>query len=216
MFKNYYNQSIKKLVIVFGNLFNEIYIQKEKENSITERIRVPLIYSSKEKFYKRLKESSSISDNVKNQITLPRMAFVLSNVAYDPARNLNRNNVRIVQDSVGTKYTIGEVVPYAFTFELSTFTKNVDDNLQIMEQILPYFRPELVVKIKFNKVYENVDVPFTLDSTTLIEDYEGTLEERRTIISTYSFTAKSYLYGPVDDPNTILTADVQNIEFNFQ
>lgn len=213
MFKNYYNQSVKKLVVVFGNLFNEIYIQKTKENDQIDKIRVPLTYSPKEKFYRRIKEASSISDNVKNQITLPRMAFSMQGAEYDPTRTLNKMNTRTVQDSAGQRYSVSQVVPYMFTFELSSFTKNIDDNLQIMEQILPYFAPELVVKMKFNNVYESVDVPFTLDRVSTVEDYEGTMEERRIVISTYSFSVKSYIYGPVNDPTLVETTSFDNITF---
>lgn len=213
MFKNYYNQSVKKLVVVFGNLFNEIYIQKTKENDQIDKIRVPLTYSPKEKFYRRIKEASSISDNVKNQITLPRMSFAMQSAEYDPTRTLNKMNTRTVQDSTGQRYSVSQVVPYMFTFELSSFTKNIDDNLQIMEQILPYFAPELVVKMKFNNVYESVDVPFTLDRVSTVEDYEGTMEERRIVISTYSFSVKSYIYGPVNDPTLVETTSFDNITF---
>lgn len=213
MFKNYYNQSIKKLVVVFGNLFNEIYIQKTKENDQIDKIRVPLTYSPKEKFYRRIKEATSISDTTKNQLTLPRMSFAIQNVQYDPSRKLNKNNSRTVQDTNGNRYSVSQVVPYIFTFELATFTKNIDDNLQIMEQILPYFAPELVVKIKFNSVYENVDVPFTLDRIVSTEDYEGTLEDRRIVISNYTFSVKSYIYGPINDPTVVESTSFDNISF---
>jgi hypothetical protein len=215
MFKNYYNQSIKKLVVVFGNLFNEIYIQKTKENNDIEKIRVPMTYSPKEKFYRRIREASSISDNVKNQITLPRISFSMQNAQYDAARKLNKSNTRTVQDSQGNKYSISQVVPYIFTFELATFTKNIDDNLQIMEQILPYFGPELVIKMKFNPVYESVDVPITLDRVTTTEDYDGTLEERRIIISSYAFSVKSYIYGPINDPTLVESTTFDNVTFQY-
>lgn len=214
MFKNYYNQSVKKLVIVFGNLFNELYIQKTREDSKVERLRVPLTYAPKEKFYRRIREASSIVDTTKLQITLPRMAFSIQSVNYDPSRKLNKLNSRVIKvPSTQQSYSISQVVPYNFTFELTSFTRNIDDNLQIMEQILPYFSPELVVKIKFNPVYENVDVPFTLDRVMNSEDFEGSMDERRLIMSTYSFTVKSYIYGPINDPTLIETTSFDNINF---
>lgn len=213
MFKNYYNQSIRKLVITFGNLFNEIYVQKTRENNITDRLRVPLTYAPKSKFYRRIKEPSSISDNVKNEITLPRLSFSIENIQYDPSRKLNKTNIKIVRDSAGNDYSVSRVAPYIFSFDLSSFTKKIDDNFQIMEQILPYFSPELMVKIKFNEVYESVDIPFTLDRVVTTEDYDGTMEERRIIITSYSFFVKSYIYGPIDQPTVIESLDVDNISF---
>lgn len=213
MFKNYYNHSIRTLVIAFGNLFNEIYVQKTRENNEIDRLRVPLTYAPKSKFYRRLREPSSISDTVKNEITLPRMSFSIESIQYDPSRKLNKNNIKIVRDSSGKDYSVSRVVPYLFTFDFSTFTKKIDDNFQIMEQVLPYFSPELILKIKFNEVYESVDVPITLDKLVSTEDYDGTMEERRIIITSYSFSVKSYIYGPIDEPTIIETADINNIEF---
>lgn len=213
MFKNYYNQSIRKLVIVFGNLFNEIYIRKSRENDEIEKIRVPLTYSPKEKFFRRIREASSISDTTKAQITLPRLSFSMGEISYDTSRKLNKTNSRVIQTPTGEKMSVSQVVPYSFNFELVSYTKNIDDNLQIMEQILPYFAPELVVKIRFNPVFENVDVPFTLSSVSNTEDYEGSFEERRLIICTYNFVVRSYIYGPVNDPNLIEETNFDNIEF---
>ena len=213
MFKNFYNQSIRRLVVVFGNLFNEIYIKKSRENDEIEKIRVPLTYAPKEKFYRRIREASSITDTTKAQITLPRLSFSLNEISYDVSRKLNKVNNRVVETPSGNQLHVNQVVPYAFSFDLVSYTKNIDDNLQIMEQILPYFSPELVVKIKFSEVYENVDVPFTLTSVSNTEDYEGSLEERRLLICSYSFTVRSYIYGPVTDPNLIEDVNFSNINF---
>lgn len=213
MFKNFYNQSIRKLVIVFGNLFNEIYIKKPRENDSFERIRVPLTYSPKEKFFRRIREASSISDNTKPQITLPRLSFSMGEISYDTSRKLNKTNNRVIQTPTGEKLSVSQVVPYSFNFELVSYTKNIDDNLQIMEQILPYFAPELVVKVRFNPVFESVDVPFTLASVSNSEDYEGSFEERRLLICSYTFMARSYIYGPVNDPNLIEETSFDNIDF---
>jgi hypothetical protein len=213
MFANFYNQSIRKLVIVFGNLFNEIYIRKSRENDVIEKIRVPLTYSPKEKFYRRLREPSSITDTTKNQITLPRLSFAMTEIAYDTSRKLNKTNARTIQTPSGEKLSVKQVVPYGFNFELVSYTKNIDDNLQIMEQILPYFAPELVVKIRFNQVFESVDVPITLTSVANSEDYEGTFEERRMLMCNYNFTVRSYVYGPVTDPKVIEETNFGNINF---
>lgn len=213
MFKNFYNQSIRRLVIVFGNLFNEIYIKKSRENDEIERIRIPLTYAPKEKFYRRIREASSITDTTKAQITLPRLSFSLNEISYDVSRKLNKSNNRVVETPDGNQLHVNQVVPYSFSFELVSYTKNIDDNLQIMEQILPYFSPELVVKIKFSEVYENVDVPFTLTGISNTEDYEGTFEERRLLVCSYNFIARSYIYGPVNDPTLIEETNFSNINF---
>lgn len=216
MFGDYYNESVRKLVVAFGNLFNEIYIRKTKEEGGYTRIRVPLTYTPKEKFYRRIREPGTITDNTRVQIDLPRMCFSIKNLSYDTARKLNKLNARSVKDPVtNQQYSVDRVVPYNFTFELTSFARSIDENLQITEQILPYFAPEYVIKINFNEVYEGIDVPFILDSVSLYEDSEGSFEERRILMNTFNFTVKSHIFGPIKSPTVIesTTFNYDNIEF---
>jgi hypothetical protein len=205
MFGQYYNESVRKLVVAFGNLFNEVYIAKTKDDNSTTRLRIPLTYSPKEKFYRRIREPGTITENTRVQIDLPRLCFSIKTVEYDTARKLNKINERRVRDPSDNKiYTVNKIVPYNFVFELTSFCRSIDENLQIMEQILPNFAPELVQTINFNKSYESVNVPFILDAMTQFEDTEGSFEERRLLLNTYTITAKSYVFGPVEEtPNVI-------------
>lgn len=214
MFGNYYNQSVRKLVVSFGNLFNEIYIRKYKEENSTsyDKIRVPLTYSPKEKFYRRIKEPSSISNNTKVEISLPRISFEMKTVEYDTTRKTNKLNKRTMRSPSEQKtYTSRDGVPYNINFELSSFTRSIDENLQIMEQIVPYFSPEFNLRINFNEMFQNVAIPIVLNTVNLLEDYEGTLEERRVLIYTYSFTAKTYIYGPVTENDKV----IEDISIDF-
>lgn len=206
MFSDYYNQSVRKLVVAFGNLFNEIYIRKYKEenSSSYDKIRVPLTYAPKEKFYRRIMEPSSISSNTRIEIVLPRMSFFMTGVVYDPSRKLNKINRRTFSISGENKtLTSRDGVPYNISFQLASFTRSIDENLQIMEKILPYFTPEYFLRINFNEIFQNIAIPVVLDQVIMTEDYEGTMEERRTLINTYSFTAKTYIYGPVSESKVI-------------
>ena len=49
MFTTFYNGSIRKMVVAFGSLFNKIDIDRT-ESTGTKHIRVPISYSSKEKY----------------------------------------------------------------------------------------------------------------------------------------------------------------------
>lgn len=216
MFGDYYNESVRKLVVAFGNLFNEIYIRKTKEEGGYTRIRVPLTYTPKEKFYRRIREPGTITDNTRVQIDLPRMCFSIKSLGYDTARKLNKLNARTVKDpTTNQQYSVDRVVPYNFVFELTSFARSIDENLQITEQILPYFAPEYVIKINFNEVYEGIDVPFILDSVSLYEDSEGSFEERRILMNTFNFTVKSHVFGPIKSPTVIESTafNYDNIEF---
>lgn len=194
----YYNESIRKMVASFGALFSSIYVLKKNDaKEITEKIRVPLIYGPKEKFIYRIKTESQISDNTHVQITLPVIGFDMTSILYDTNRKINRLNRRIV----GDRSSYSEV-PYNINFGLYVFTRNIDDNLQIVEQILPYFAPEFMVTINVDELYPSVDIPIVLNSVAMNEDYEGSYETRRSVTSLFDFTMKGFVYNKFCDPTT--------------
>ena len=91
-------------------------------------------------------------------------------------------------------------VPYNMTIQLSIMTKLNDDMLQIIEQILPYFQPSYSLPIKFlGNLNEVKYVPVNLDNIQMEDDYEGNFDTRRALVYTLTFTAKTYVYGPVTD-----------------
>lgn len=99
-------------------------------------------------------------------------------------------------------------VPYNFEFELAIIANKTEDALKIVEQIIPFFDPQLVVSVKMNSDLNiNEDVPFTLESTQYDDNYEGDFEEQREIVWTLTFTAQSYLYKPSNDGKIILNID---------
>jgi hypothetical protein len=100
MFSTYYNAAVRKLVIGFGSLFDNITIQRiNSSNQQVDRIRVPLAYGPSEKFLMRLDNLSSINeDQTKPQITLPRMSFEITAISYDSNRAKNRLNKLLLPD----------------------------------------------------------------------------------------------------------------------
>ena len=210
MFTQFYNEAIRKLVIGFGSLFNDIQIvRKNPDGTTKETIRVPLSYGPKEKFIRRIQESSSISDTSKVQITLPRLGFEITGFSYDPSRKTNKLRKRKVDAADGLSYSYNyNEVPYVVSFGLYAFTRNQDDNLQIIEQILPYFSPEFVVSFNMNDVNKKVDVPFVLNGVSTVEDYEGEFDTRRNLTSSFEFSAKTYMYGPVKTGKIILQSEI--------
>lgn len=211
MFTHFKNDSIRKLVIAFGSIFNGVQLEQTDENNNERIFTVPISYGPKEKFVKRLTEPSSISDKTRIEISLPRMSFELSQLAYDPLRKMNKMNKKISEmGSDGNVSTSYSEVPYNFVFNVSVYTRNLEENYQIMEQILPYFSPEFIVSLKMNTLNSSVDVPISIINTTLTQEYEGDFSTRRFIVSSYQFIAKSYIYGKITTG-----AAIQNINFNI-
>jgi hypothetical protein len=205
MFNYYYkNDAIRKLVIAFGTVFNSIYIGRLKQDGSTENIRVPLTYAPKEKYIKRLTQGSSISDNrTRIQIDVPQMAFEMTDIIYDPARKMNKMFEKFGSTG-GVSYGSKMEVPYNFIFNLYVYTRNIDENLEIMEQILPYFSPEFIVSLNITNIHKKVDVPIIINKTVFTQEYEGDFSTRRMVISTYQFMAKSYIFGPVKSEQPII------------
>jgi hypothetical protein len=217
MFEYFYNQTLRKLTLAFGGLFDEIYVSKDTSDGKIERTRVPLTYSGKEKFIRRINEASSISNNVKIETLLPKMAFEMTNLQYDPSRKVNKMNKKFKSSLVnGETYTQEAYteVPYNVQFSLYCFTRTVDDNLQIMEQILPYFSPEFIVTLKMNELDTNVDVPIVLNATNMTEQYEGDMTTRRSVVSSFSFTAKAHIFSKVSGFGIIKEIDINLLEDN--
>ena len=210
MFTQFYNESLRKLVIGFGSLFNDIrVIRKNPDGSTKETIRVPISYGPKEKFLRRIQEESSISDTSKIQMSLPRMGFDITGLGYDNTRKTNklikRKDVPVAGVTAGWNYN---EVPYNVSFSLNIFTRNHDDNLQIVEQILPYFNPEFIVTMKVNSINDKVDIPISLANVSMMEEYEGDFDSRRNITSSLDFVAKSFVYGPAKTSKIILTSEL--------
>jgi len=215
MFSYYNNESLRKLVVGFGNLFNDMYVGKYNDDGeLIEKDRVPLTYGPKEKFIRRIKEVSTISDVTRSRITLPRMGFEMLGMSYDPTRKANklrRTQSGSVNDD-GTADMAFAEVPYLVNFGLYTFTRNIDENLQLVEQILPYFSPEFIISVNFNNLNKKVNVPIVLTSTGISEIYEGDFSETRSITTTFSFIAKTYVYGKTTEEQVVTEADIRMFE----
>ena len=208
MFGTYfYNETIKRCVSVFGTMFNNIQYKKVKSDGtvLTSPI-VPLSYGPKQKFLDRIAEEPNLSDKNRSAISLPRMAFELTGFEYDVARQQNKliKSIKNTAESDGKRGFQYAPAPYNLNFTLSILTKNMNDALQIVEQILPYFQPEYTVTMKMvDNMPDNRDVPIVLNSVSFSDDYEGSFEDRRVIEYTLDFTMKTYFFGPIYTGNII-------------
>ena len=208
--QQFYHETIRKMVVSFGTIFNNIQIvKKNSSGQITQSMKVPLAYGPKQKFLTRIREDASL--NKSTAITLPRLAFEISSISYDPARKLNRiTKLKKVSSSSKSKLESQFMpVPYNMDFQLFVMSKSGDDALQIIEQILPFFQPEYTITINDNTdMNQKRDVPIVLSGIDYEDNYEGDFISRRAIIYTLSFTTKFNLYGPVTKQSVIKRVQV--------
>ena len=199
-----YHEIFRKTIVAFGTLFNNIELRRQDEV-----MKVPLAYGPKDKFLARLDQVPDPT-NKRVQITLPRIGFEITGINYDSARKVSpTQKIKVASTSTKNK-NVFMPVPYNIGFELAIISKNQEDGLQILEQILPVFQPHYNLAVKLlPEMSEIRDIPVVLNNIDYEDSYEGDFASRRAIVYTLTFTAKTYLYGPVTEPKTIKKANVE-------
>jgi hypothetical protein len=209
---SFYFGSIRKYVALFGSLFNDIMIERVDANGDpTEYLKVPLAYGPKDRFLSRLKENPDLLRQV-NQV-LPRMSFEIKSIEYDADRKLNtigQNRTSSSNNSISISQF--NPVPYNFNINLSILSRNADDAMRIVEQILPFFKPEWTTAVKLiPDMNIEMDIPVVLKSINYEDTYEAAFTERYAIIWELQFVLKGYIYGP-----TANTGVIKQVITNFR
>jgi len=200
----FYNQSLRKYIVMFGNMFNDLVVQRlSSSGTVVQTVSVPIAYGPKEKYLVRISQDPDLTRDV--AIQLPRMAFEIVSLAYDPTRRLQHTikNARVSSDPDNKNYQYTPV-PWNITMALYVFVRNADDGAQIIEQILPYFGPEWTNSVNLvPSMNIKMDIPTILNDVSIEDTYEGDFVTRRALIYTLTFTIKGYFYGPVRNSGVI-------------
>jgi hypothetical protein len=215
MFGTYfYHQRVRKSVAVFGALFNNIYVLRQNSAGATiSQVKVPLSYAPKRSFIERIKNSLD-GEEAERQVAikLPRMSFEIISIAYDSTRQLSKtNNFNLTSPSGNaSRSKFFAPVPYNINFQLNIYAKTHDDALQVVEQIVPSFNPQYTLTVKPIEGYDSIkeDSQIILQAVSFTDDYEGALEQRRSIIYTLDFEMKINFYGPINNNKIIRQADI--------
>ena len=206
MFGTYfYHAAIRRTISVFGTLFNNINVRKSDANGkILQEIKVPLAYGPRQKFLARVQNQTDLNDP-KLAIKLPRLSFEITSITYDTNQTVNKSNeIRVGSIVNNTRKTTRAPAPYRIGIQLNIMAKNQDEALQILEQILPTFKPDYTVTInEVPAIGIKSDIPITLQGVAMNDDYEGDFITRRAIIYTLDFETRCNFYSGVEDKKTI-------------
>lgn len=220
MLQKFYWGTIRKSVVAFGNLFNDIYLDRlDSSGNVVQTLKVPLSYAPRQKFLARVDAEPDLPD-VKFQVSLPRMAFEMTGLSYDSTRKLSLvQKNRVNNNSTSTSTVQFVPTPYNVSMSLYLYSKNQDDGLQVIEQILPYFNPDF--NLTLNAVPSmNIknDLSIVLDNVAYEDTYEGNFTSRRAILWTLNFTLKLNFFGPANRQSLIRTsiANIFNDEARTQ
>ena len=216
---HFYNRTIRKIVVAFGTMFNDIQLIRYTKDGLTakEITKVPLSYGSKEKYIARITSDPNLTKSIATIV--PRMSFDLVGMDYDSSRK-QMSTLQNFAANNATKFNSQYApIPYNFDFTLSIYDRNTEDGTQILEQILPFFTPDFTVTIDFiNKMDQVYDVPIILTSVSPSTDYEGDFSTTRLIMWDLAFTAKAYIWPPVKvssvirQANTNIYTDARNLD----
>ena len=212
----YYHSIFRKSIVTFGTLFNNIVIKRKSadKSSTLESFKVPVKYGPSQKYIARIAAADDKRQQV--QINLPIMSFEIKGITYDQARKLPPTQFAKTNSSASGEVDNKPVqmsqflpVPYTLDVQLSILSKNQDDGLQVLEQILPNFHPLVSTSIVIiDETHEERDIAIVLNSIDYTDQYEGNFSERRYLEWTLNFSVKTYLFGPVDVQKDIRKAIV--------
>lgn len=213
----FYHRTIRKMVVVFGTMFNDIEIVRYTQAGVAkEKLKVPLSYGPKERYLTQITSDPNLVKSVNSVI--PRMSFNLDSLEYDLSRkqiSTLQNFAAATNTGVSTQYV---PVPYNFEFSLSVYVRNTEDGTQILEQILPFFTPDFNVVVNFiPSMNQKYNVPIILNSVASTTEYEGGMSDgtTRLIVWDLTFTAKSYIWPPVKSGDIIKRANTNiNIDLS--
>jgi hypothetical protein len=195
---------IRKYVIAFGTLFNNIRIDRANApGAAADIVGVPLRYSPKQSYRSRLLGDPDLENQVR--LNVPAMCFDMGSMNYASERKLNTiNRIAAPGTSNSTLYYTYTPVPYDLSFSLHIFVNNIRDGSSVLEQILPYFTPELTVSLKPDaKVNISQDIPIVLNAVNVEDNFEEGFEATRMIIWSLDFTLRGSFFGPVNETGII-------------
>ena len=195
----YYYQALRKTIVQFLDVFNDIKIKRYDENGTFLRyINVPIKFAPKERAYYYIFEKHQ--DEM-----LPMMSVTMNSVTFAQERMGNRYHsiTKATSADAGTVSRFLNPVPYNLGFTVYAWTKYMTDIDQILEQILPYFAPHIFVRVHIPELNFYFDTKVVFNGANPDIQTDMSEEERRVIRYSMDFTVQAYLFSPLEDVGLI-------------
>jgi len=202
--QNFYWGLTRKYVILFGSIFDDIWIDRVDANGVSQKtIKVPLQYGPKERYLTRYIQNPDLLREV--SMVFPRMSFEITGIRYDADRKKNTiGQYAAINSSTNTMYTQFNPVPYNFDITLSIISRNTEDALRIVEQIMPFFTPQWNTTLNLiPEMNYSINVPIILNTVNAVDTYASNFEDKEWVIWEMTFTIKGELWGPVQNSSQI-------------
>lgn len=219
MFGYFYNSSLRRYILMLGDLFSNIQVQRVRGDIGKTYIRVPITYASKEHFMMKLNKWTSVNNEdgpAKVETILPRINLHLVDMMYNPTYKTGQLNRSAMSNPNSKTGTISQYnpTPIKMIFELGIFTRHQDDMFQIVEQIMPYFQPHFnttMTELFENEITFERDIRITFQSISIDEQIDGDKQSRRRLEWSIMFEVNGWLYPPAFD----LSGEIRTIYLDF-
>ena len=201
----YYNEQIRNYILQFMAVFAGLKVQIGKlDDREAALIPIHLTYGPKDRVV-----ASIFADNTQNKpIRLPAMSVYMSGLDMAPDK---RKGVGVTRRETymptGGQFpddirTIEQLmpVPYNASFDVSFYTSNRDEHLQILEQILMFFDPILQIQVSDDTFDWKKISTIELLNINFEENYPSSTD-RRIIQTTCSFMLPVYIAVPAKIKN---------------
>ena len=197
MAKRYFgHQNIRLIIGSFGRIFSNLYYARIAEDgtSIESLTRTPIRYLPSSASNMPIDQDNLTEDQIELSnfvAAYPRISFEFKGLTYDSDRQLPTPHVFKKNEQFG--FT---PAPYNLQFEVRLASRDQLRALEILEQILPWFRPNLTLSIK-HEVFDNEerDLIVSLESVDFEDDFED-MREIRHVEYVLQFSVKTSLWGP--------------------
>lgn len=181
------------------NYFSNFKHYVKKENGDLGEKNIPIQFGNYEKSIAL--EDIEGDPDFSNWNIVPRMILSFEGMNKAVDRTLNKDHklsMKINEDGIDIlRYTLNSV-PYDFEFKLLIQTRGMNEAFQIVEQILPHFRPSLPLEIKEFPLFEELTKTQLLISDPSFEINEDFEDSDINIINiSFDLTLRGNLYLPI-------------------
>lgn len=206
----FYHGMLRKYVGIFGAIFSDMYVQRVSDDGKkVDMIHVPIKYGQENAYFDV--PQGEERETLKVARVLPALAFEIANLYKDTSRKTNPLNIRAqkTENIDGSKNFQFNKVPYNIMFDLVARTKNVDEMLQILEQIVPVFDGNLTITLDdgSEKVNDDQNIVIRLDEISMDDNYDDGLKTRL-IEYKFTFEMKAYLYKRTQKAQSIKEIEI--------
>jgi hypothetical protein len=201
VYNYFYNKVIWTHVAAFADIFNEMsVVNYDRDGKAIGWKPVPVTLAPKEKVVAELIADPSTPDKTPPNF-LPRISIVWNGIT----RNVERQRGQLEKRRITVDYTDLEnpqaimdiqTVPYDMNFELTIWTKYMDDMAQILENILPFFNPEAPVSLYERGIGIERQVKVSLESVAPNFVVELADPDRRVLQCNLGFKMECNFYKP--------------------